>query len=175
MSFTTTKVSTARRRIFDSVLPPPAESSSSLLPPPPPPPPPPAVPSTPSHGYNTRHHPQSSSPARDDRVSLMPNPDDVSARVAHAWVIATGFIAFADQPFPATAREWIDARGPPGAEVVAAVRYLVLSNDDGTVATREKLMEWYVCEVRRHFVGWVEPRCRIPEVRRPDRWRALWG
>lgn len=66
--------------------------------------------------------------------------------------------------FPDTPREWIELRGPPGRDVVEAVRYLVLNNDDGSVEGRENLMEWYVCEVRRHFLGWVRPRCQIPEV-----------
>lgn len=61
-------------------------------------------------------------------------------------------------------REWIEARGPPNKDAIEAIRYLVLSNEDGNIDGRENLMEWYVCEVRRHFLGWVKPSCNIPEV-----------
>lgn len=122
-------------------------------------------------------------------VSLLPSPATVLARESRAWHLATSFLSFPNSAFPATAREWIQdrygggggggsGRGPgpgagPGAnsrDAIEAIRYLVLSNEDGNIVDgRENLMEWYVCEVRRHFLGWVKPFCDIPLVR-----FALW-
>ncbi|KAF8247639.1 hypothetical protein K440DRAFT_297019 [Wilcoxina mikolae CBS 423.85] len=163
-----TSIPETRRRIFESVFPPNVSASvptpvasptasfvHQLLPP------------APTHGYNTRHHPHpSSSPSSDvGAVSLLPSPATVLARESRAWHLATSFLSFPNNALPATVREWIEARGTPSRDAIEAIRYLVLSNEDGNIVDgRENLMEWYVCEVRRHFLGWVKPSCHIPEV-----------
>ena len=126
-------------------------------------------------------------------VSLLPSPATVLARESRAWHLATSFLSFPNSAFPATVREWIQDRCGGGGgggggggssgrvagagagaannkDAVEAIRYLMLSNEDGNIVDgRENLMEWYVCEVRRHFLGWVKPFCDIPLVR-----LALW-
>ncbi|KAI5776700.1 hypothetical protein EDC01DRAFT_791957 [Geopyxis carbonaria] len=172
-----TSLSDARRRIFDSVFPPNISASlptplstptASFAEPPPP--------RTPSHGYNTRHHPTPTpaSPASTTAaltaaldpaasVTLLPNPAAVLAREARAWHLATSYLSFASTPFPATPREWLLGKPRAAPEVVEAIRYLLVNSEDGNVDGRENLVEWYVCEVRRHFLECVKPTTRIPK------------
>lgn len=77
----------------------------------------------------------------------------------------TSYLSFKDAPFPDTVEEWLEGfHSEPGKEVLEAMRYLVSATDDAREGTRESLLEWYVCEVRRHFLGWVKPGIGIPAV-----------
>jgi hypothetical protein len=62
-------------------------------------------------------------------------------------------------------REWILLRGEGdrGREAAReAIAYLL--EEQG-----ERLREWYVGEVRRHFLAWVRKECQIPAVSTPGR------
>lgn len=157
--------SEARQRLFHSVFPP--NSAASL-------PTPLATPNTsfaeptpptPTHGYNTRHHRQNSSPGNvPSPVTLLPSPAAVLARGSRAWHLATTFLSFPNASFPQLFIQWRQSQRRPGQEELEAIRYLLLDNEDGNVDGRENLLEWYTCEVRRHFLDFVQPGCQIAHV-----------
>lgn len=157
-------ISQTSRQIFESVFPP---SASATLPTPL------ATPSssfvvqapqtpTPSHGYNTRHHPNLVTPSP---VSLLPSPAAIFAKESRAWHLVTSYLSFKNAVFPDTVEEWLENfHSEPGKDVLEAMRYLNSTTDDAREGTRESLLEWYTCEVRRHFLGWVKPDIGIPAV-----------
>lgn len=151
------------RRIFESVFPP---SASATLPTPLASPSPALAhqpPSTtPSHGYNTRHHPNLITPPP---VSLVPSPAALFAKESRAWHLATSYLSFQNAQFPGSIEEWLESfHLEPAKDVLEAMRYLISTTDDSGEGTRESLLEWYICEVRRHFLGWVKPDIGIPAV-----------
>lgn len=152
------------RQIFQSVFPP---SASAILPTPHATPSPsfaiqaPQTP-TPSHGYNTRHHPNLVSPSP---VSLLPSPAVVFAKESRAWHLATSYLSFKNAPFPDLVDVWFENfHSEPAKDVLEAMKYLISTTDDAREGTRDSLLEWYTCEVRRHFLGWVKPDIGIPAV-----------
>ncbi|TGZ83868.1 hypothetical protein EX30DRAFT_315543 [Ascodesmis nigricans] len=151
--------SSARRQIFQSVFPlPTANVDQSLLS---------TQPdsffetihSTPSHGYNTRHHPTPTP----DQLHLLPNPVEVQARRSSAWEIVTKFLEFGNETFPTSMLQWLERRKVPGKEELEAIKYMVLSNEDGETNGRGMLAEWYTSEVRRHFLERVRGELEIPK------------
>lgn len=166
-------ISQTSRQIFQSVFPP---SASTILP---------TLPATtgssfaiqapqtptPSHGYNTRHHPNLVSPSP---VSLLPSPAAVFAKESRAWHLATSYLSFKNAPFPDSVEIWFESfHSEPAKDVLEAMRYLISTTDDAREGTRDNLLEWYTCEVRRHFLGWVKPDIGIPavcKISRPEWW-----
>ncbi|RPB01261.1 hypothetical protein L873DRAFT_669229 [Choiromyces venosus 120613-1] len=154
--------SQGRERIFESVF---LSSASSTLPTPLATPSsssvvPPSQPSqtpAPSYGYNTRHHPNvalSRAP-----ISLAPSPAAIFARESRAWHLATTKLSFPADPFPGSLREYVLTHQDPMRDVAEAIRYLTTHQpEDATPET--SLLEWYSCEVRRHFLAQV--RLEIP-------------
>jgi len=160
MSAARLSLAETRQRLFASVFSPSQSNnpqSSATIPPTPEPP-------TPSHGYNTRHHVHQLSSPPVDAVALLPSPAVFQAREQQAWETATAFLRLPDGPLPRTVRDWMKIRGEPSPRALAAIRYLMLNNEDGTSQGRENLTEWYTCEVRRHFMRWVRTECEIPRV-----------
>lgn len=68
-------------------------------------------------------------------------------------------------------REWLLARKQVGREELEAMKYLVMTHEDGEVNGRENLAEWYTCEVRHHFLEWVRRELVIPKVLEGQRLR----
>ena len=156
----------SRKRIFESVFPPPtfstlptpvATPTSSFSVPPP---------LTPSHGYNTRHHPTAAIPPSPVSVALLSSPATVFARESRAWHLATTYLSL-PAIFPDTFEEW---RGlihtEPSKDELEAIRYLVANSGEITTSEggKDSLLEWYTCEVRRHFLCHVRPWIDIPAV-----------
>jgi hypothetical protein len=83
---------------------------------------------------------------------------------SRAWHLATSFLSFPDEEFADQLEEWIEFKGSPSRDVIEAIRYLVSSNDDVNVDGKRNLMDWYTCEVRRHFLQWVAPLADVPRV-----------
>jgi hypothetical protein len=52
---------------------------------------------------------------------------------------------------PGSVREWIEWKGMPGREVQEALRYLVVEG-----CGRERLLEWFMDETRRHLMSVVK-------------------
>jgi len=100
----------------------------------------------------------------------------VNDAVAHnrAWHLATSFLSFPNEEFVIDEEEPFSpsaVRGGRGKyvmrmqlgltrEVKDAMVYLLKSAELGISAgdgNGESLVEWYICEVRRHFLGYVKP------------------
>jgi hypothetical protein len=144
-STTTHTAASARRLIFSSVFPTNTASVSS------------APAATPLR-HSTRLHPG-------PPVSLFPTP---TTSLPRAWQLATQWLKFPEAGLPGTLREWILLRGEGdrGREAAReAIAYLL--EEQG-----ERLREWYVGEVRRHFLAWVRKECQIPAVSTPG---GEWG
>ncbi|KAL7272955.1 hypothetical protein RUND412_004214 [Rhizina undulata] len=149
-----------RKQIFESVFP---SATSSLASPSTPI----YLPPQPAHGYNTRHHPNPPVTPTPGTVSLLPDPTITGTRTARAWALATAFLRFGHDEFPSSFGEWVHGLKVAGKDVREALQHLV-SIDGGAGDTgeqgRESLSEWYVCEVRRHFLEVVVKGIEIPET-----------
>ncbi|KAI5820566.1 hypothetical protein BZA77DRAFT_341244 [Pyronema omphalodes] len=154
MATTNPTIPEIRSKIFTSVFPPLSPAAPESI-----------APAIPSHNYNTRHH------SVDPPIQLLPNSQ---AREAKAWLLATGYLRFptnnasTGDPFggssggnsganygyaelPGSVREWIEWKGMPGRDVQEALRYLVVEGGG-----REKLLEWFMDETRRHLMSVVK-------------------
>jgi len=159
-----------KRRVFHSIFPPPISASI------------PTPIATPISSFpDSSPSAVRSSPAFPSQpFASQQNVNDV---IAHnrAWHLATSFLSFPNEEFVIDEEEPFSpsaARGGRGKyvmrmqlrltrEVKDAMVYLVKSAELGIgvgEGNKESLVEWYVCEVRRHFLGYVKPALEKIEV-----------
>ncbi|KAK6539685.1 hypothetical protein TWF694_009889 [Orbilia ellipsospora] len=147
-----------KRRIFQSIFPPAA--SASL----------PTPLATPEGSFNENtplhHHLGQPSPLIPAQAFASPGSD---AFVTHsrAWHLATTFLSFPDAPFDVSEEEssvlgvqkdGVYLRRKADlcrSETREAIAYLMTSG--ANTVPGENLVEWYTCEVRRHFLEYIKP------------------
>ncbi|KAK6355144.1 hypothetical protein TWF696_004265 [Orbilia brochopaga] len=147
-----------KRRIFHGIFPPAA--SASL--------PTPVVTPVGSFNENTPLYPPSAQASPFPHGQAFSNAEG-EAFVTHsrAWHLATSFLSFPDSPFDVSEEEstvlgvqkdGIYLRRKADlcrSETREAIAYLMTSGANAVPG--ENLVEWYTCEVRRHFLEYIRP------------------
>jgi anaphase-promoting complex subunit 2 len=152
----------SRKRIFSSIFP---DSSSVFTTPTPV--------ATPVTSFTAPGH--SFGGPQDDLSTLTQSSGATTVVAEHikwnrAWHVATSFLGFKDEFITAGTADldhnllratWIK---PPQPEALNAIKYLVSSpriGSSGISKLEEDLVDWYIHEVRRHYLSFVRPSIRL--------------